>query len=132
MKSQENMRSMSDLLNMEWENYDDFERKYGSDNNPEAYAKRLSSWFGQNNIGIMLKDGLIDADMVYDAFGGTVIMFWKKWEPIIREQRTRYMGENWMRYWEYLADRMTSIQQSRGITWEVPETYLRYVQENET
>ena len=116
-----------DLMYMEWDDYEDFERKYGSDNNPEAYAKRISSWNWQNSLGITLNEGLIDAEMVYDAFGSTMIMSWKKWEPIIREQRTRYMGENWMQYWEYLIDRMIAIQQSRGISWKVPETLLRYV-----
>ena len=33
-----------DLMNMEWVDYDDFEKKYGSDTNPIAYAQRLTMW----------------------------------------------------------------------------------------
>lgn len=32
-----------ELMNMEWTDYDEFERKYGSDNNPENYVKRMST-----------------------------------------------------------------------------------------
>ncbi|MGD0805493.1 MAG: hypothetical protein ABSA11_15645 [Candidatus Bathyarchaeia archaeon] len=27
------------MMNMEWKDYDDFEKKYRSDNNPDAYAR---------------------------------------------------------------------------------------------
>jgi hypothetical protein len=40
--SENNMRSLLELLNMEWDDYDDFERKLGSDNNPDSFVKRTS------------------------------------------------------------------------------------------
>lgn len=33
-----------EVINMEWTDYDDFERKYGSDYNPDNYAKRMVVW----------------------------------------------------------------------------------------
>jgi hypothetical protein len=125
-----NMRNR-EFMNMEWEDYEDFERKYGSDNNPEAYAQRLTGWFWSNNVGIMLKAGLLDSEMVYDSFGSSVIIAWKKWESIIKEQRIRYMGENWMEHFEYLIDRMTEVQRRRGVEWNIPETFFRYISDQE-
>ena len=116
-----------DLLYMEWEDYDDFEEKYGSNTNPVAYAQRLTSWSWMNNLGIMVKDGLVDENMVYDSLGSSIILMWEKWEPIFAEQRVRYMGENWMEYFEYLANKMRSIQNKRNISWKPSKTYIKYV-----
>ena len=56
----------------------DFEIKYGSDNNPKANAQRLTLWNAYNNFGVLLKKGLIDPEMVYDAAGAVTILFWEK------------------------------------------------------
>ena len=106
----------------------DFEMKYGSDNNPKANAQRNSIWLAFNNYGVLLKKGLIDPDMVYDATGAILIMYWEKWRPIIMEQRVRYMGPNYLEHWEHLANVMRSIQMRRGITWEPPETGFKFVE----
>jgi hypothetical protein len=116
-----------DLFNMEWGDYDDFERKYGSDNNPEAFAKRMTYWVYLNDLGILLKEKLVDANMVYNSLGGGSIMDWMKWGPIIREQRVRYQNPNWMDFFEYLADEMLRIRKQRGITQEPLETFMRYL-----
>jgi hypothetical protein len=116
-----------ELSYMKWSSYDDFERKYGSDNNPTAYAMRLTNWYWQNNLGVMLKQRLVDEDMVYDTFGSSIIISWIQWETIIKEQRVRYMGPNWMDHFEYLANRMKNVQKKRGISWEPKETLLSYV-----
>jgi len=115
-----------------WTDYEDFERKYGSDNNPEAYAIRLTDWYWMNNVGLMMKNNLIDEEMAYDMFGSSIIITWVTWKPIIMEQRVRYMGENWMEYFEYLGVRMISIQKSRDITWQVPKTGIEYVSDSKT
>ena len=116
-----------DLGYMEWDGYDDFEKKYGSNTNPVAYAQRLASWTTCNNIGILVKENLVDEKMVYDSIGGAIIMTWDKWEPIIQEQRIRYMGPNFMEHYEYLINRMKKIQMSKGIQWKPPSTSIKYV-----
>lgn len=44
------MKKNIHMLKMWWEDYDDFERKYGSDNNEDSYAERYSFWYFMNNI----------------------------------------------------------------------------------
>lgn len=114
---------------MKWDSYEDFENKYGSDNNPESYAMRLTNWTYNNNVGVLLKQKLLNENAVYDTLGSSVILSWAHWEPVIREQRRLYMGPNWMEYFEFSAERMKSIQKSRGLSWEPPATMLRYVPE---
>jgi len=116
-----------ELYYMKWDSYDDFEKKYGSDNNPESYAMRISSWTWYNSLGLMLKQGLLNEDNVYDYVGTAVILTWSHWEAIIREQRVRYMGPDWMGFYEYAAGRMKLIQVKRSIRWEPPKTMIEYV-----
>ena len=128
MVSMEGMSRFLDTMYMEWDDYADFERKYGSDNNPKAFLQRNTLWSAFNNFGVLLKNGLVDPEMIYDAIGGNLIMCWEKWRPIIMEQRIRYLGPNYMERWEYLAGVMRSIQKRRGVTWEPPETGFKLVE----
>ncbi len=128
--SENNMRSLLDLMNMEWEDFDDFERKLGSDNNPDSFVKRTSIWFRMNGIGLLLRDGLIDSEKVFDLLGTWIIWLWMKWESIIKELRVRYHQPEIYTEFEYLADEMRRIRLRRGITEELPETFTRYVPEN--
>ena len=70
--------------------------------------------------------------MCYDLYGSDFIMSWTRWEPIIKEQRIRYMGDNYMQYFETLADRMKQVQNKRNITWEPPATHFKYLPDTST
>ena len=112
---------------MEWDDYDDFEKKYGSDTNPVAYAKRYAQWTFSNNLGVMLKRNLVDEEMIYDSIGSSLIMMWDKFEPIIKEQRVRYMGPNFLEHFEYLIKRMKHIQEIKEIQWKPPTTSIKFI-----
>ena len=127
--SENNMRSLLDLLNMEWEDYDDFERKLGSDYNPDSFVKRTSIWFRMNGIGSLLRDGLMDPEKVFDLLGTWIIWLWMKWEPIIKEHRVRYYQPEMYADFEYLAGEMRKVRLARGITVELPDTFTRYIPE---
>jgi len=60
-------RDHLELLRFEWSDYEDFERKYGSESNVEAAAKRFRLWFTMNAVGGMLRKGLLEAEDCYDA-----------------------------------------------------------------
>jgi hypothetical protein len=128
--SENNMRSLLDLLNMEWKDYDDFERTLGSDNNPESFVKRTSIWFRMNGIGHLLRDGMIDPEKVFDLLGTWIIWLWMKWEKIIKELRLRYNQPEIYTEFEYLADEMRRIRLRRGIQVELPDTFTRYIPSN--
>ena len=67
-----------DLLNMEWRDYDDFEKKYGSDFNVHAASQRFSVWLTFNKLGYMLSKGLVDAEDIYEMGGMNCIQCWAK------------------------------------------------------
>ena len=116
-----------DLVKMEWEDYHDFEMKYGSDYNLDSAAKRLGhlQWF--NGVGLLLKQNLINMDLVYPTVGEGAMEIWTKFESTIREQRVRYSIPEWNVWFEYLVDEVRKIRRIKGLPTEPKETFGSYV-----
>ena len=133
MKSYETYNKIIELINMEWENYDDFERKYGSDNNPDNFAKRYSVLYRLNSIGILVRDGFFDAETVYDLLGDlSTIWLWKKFEPIIRETRFRYNVPLALNEFEYLYVEAKKLYPNFSSLNEFLEARQKYQENNLT
>ena len=115
------------LMNMEWRDYDDFERKYGSDNNVEATAKRFSLWVEFNSMGAMVRKGMIRAEDLYDMGLTSPVYFWAKYMPIIEENRRRYNGEGYLRDFEYLAGELLRVMKEHDPTYSLPEALTKYI-----
>ncbi|MCW4013667.1 MAG: hypothetical protein NWF07_11835 [Candidatus Bathyarchaeota archaeon] len=120
-------RNFFELMRYEWTDYADFEKKYGSENNVEATAKRFAVWQDYNLIGLMLRKGLVESDDLFDMGVQGVIFLWEKYRPIIEEERNRYLGQNFLKDFEYLAGEMLKVVQKRESTYVVPETLDKYV-----
>jgi len=131
LKSYETYNKIIEIMNMEWDNYDDFEKKYGSDNNPENFAKRYSVLWRLNSIGILVRDGFIDAETVYDLLGEfSTIWVWRKFEPIIRETRVRYNVPLALNDFEFLYNELIKVREQKGIRVPVTETFAKYIPDN--
>ena len=123
-------RNYMELLNYEWEDYEDFDRKYGSDNNLDSYSKRASLWLWFNGIGLLMQKKLIDPDMVYFTAGNQALWTWAKYEPIIKEICRRYNVSDSFEHFEYLVNEMRKISERRGSQLaDIPETFTTYVPE---
>ena len=88
--SEESWRKWIELMNMEWKNYDNFEKKYGSDYNSDNFSKRMNLRHSYNSLGNLLRSGLADRDTLYNAGLRTTVWLWVKFKPIIEENRRRY------------------------------------------
>ncbi len=108
-----------------------FERKYGSENNLEATAKRFAVWQDYNLIGLMLRKGLVEADDLYDMGVQGVIFLWEKYKHVIEEERRRYMSKNFLMDFEYLAGEIFRVVKERDSDYMVPETLDKYVDEEQ-
>ena len=124
---EQGFKNYFELLRYEWENFEDFEKKYGSENNLEATAKRFSVWQEYNMIGMMLRKGLVTADDLCDMGVQGVTFLWEKYKSVIEEERNRYMSKNYLRDFEFLAGEMFRIEQERDSTYTIPETLDKYV-----
>jgi len=116
-----------ELMNMDWEDYHDFETRYGSDNNPENYSKRQSVWIIMNGLGAMLDEGIVESEKVLKLVAFFPIYLWEKFQPIIYEQRVRYKIPSAYQYWEQLVAELKEevIRQDGKV--DVPDQFTRYI-----
>jgi hypothetical protein len=127
LTSKEGVKSWIELLNMEWTDYDDFERKYGTDFNVESSVARYHVFFSYETIGNMVRSSLADAHTVFLANGWVCIFMWDKFRQVIEENRRRYSGKDAWTGFEYLAGEMAKIKSSGDPLWVVPPAYGKYV-----
>jgi hypothetical protein len=125
--SEEGEKKYSEVLNMEWKDYDDFERKYGSDYNLDMYAKRMSIWDTYNTLGMLVREKLIEPEVIYSLDGVTACFMWSKFKDVIAENRKRYGGEDALSDFELLSNEVLRIKLSRDPSYKVPETLTKYV-----
>jgi hypothetical protein len=111
-----------ELLEMEWTDFDDFDAKYDSTVNPENYAKRFLWWGIYQEVGYLLREGLVDINTVYNLIGGhNSLILWTKFESIIIEQRKKYRDPSWFTYFEYFADEIKKYRVKQGLPSDITD-----------
>jgi hypothetical protein len=123
LRSEESQRRFLDVINMEWIDYDEFERKYGSDDHLDMYTKRISTLYEFNGVGFLLKGGLIDMDTAYSLADTLGLQLWRKFEPIVREQRVRYNVPELYADLEFLAAEVAKRLEERGYSTEMRDAH---------
>ena len=122
MTNTEVMKEHLELMNMEWTDLDDFERKWGSRGNIEAAAKRFNLWWRLDFVGDLLQRDLVDREWLYKHFSTVVLMQWFKWEPIIKQARKMLKDPEYVASFEYLARELTKMDEQKGIKRKNPNT----------
>jgi len=82
-------RILLDVLNIrDWNTYKEYWDKYGMINNPEVNAKILYVINHYNCLGILMKDGIIKADEVFQLYQpNSAYAIYAMYEPYIVTQR---------------------------------------------
>ena len=127
LNSEEGWRRYGDLLNMEWKDYDDFERKYGSDYNLDNFAKRMSVWYTFNTLGMLVREKLIEPELLYPILDGSPTMFWTKFKNVIKEQRKIYGNMDELSDFEFLSNEILRVVLSKDPSVKIRETLTRYI-----
>jgi len=106
----------AELLEMEWDDFDDFLRKYDSSVNRDNYAKRTMMWTWYDRLGYDLYRGEIDSETLYNLilYQGTLLL-WHKFRPIILEHRERYGYPEYLRWFEYLVVELGKERVKQGL-----------------
>ena len=95
---------LMDLLDWEFSDADDFDAKYGREVNPEAY-KSYSYWTNyMEGMGVMVREGYINIRLIALLSSGAVKSLWRKFQPLIYEERERHNWPRWGVEFEYLYD----------------------------
>jgi len=92
------------IMNREWQDFDEWRQKYGRVNNPKENAidKTVGQYF--EGIGILVKKGLIDIELVDDMMSGLILGWWEKNKSRIIEVREYWNAPNILEWAEYLAN----------------------------
>ena len=78
---------IEEILFQEWTDFTDFWEKYGAENNPVAWSNWGSVAAFFNGVGVLLKNGLIDVDLVEELLSNQAFVAWVRMEPILRGWR---------------------------------------------
>ncbi len=92
-----------------WTDFDDFMKKYSPVGDLDEWTKRSFVGCQMNGLGVLVKNGLIDARMVDDLMPFFVIGYWEKFADITRETRARFNQPIAEEYTEYLYNEVKKI-----------------------
>jgi hypothetical protein len=105
-----------DEMGMLWSFKDgqDFFKKYGPQNmeDHEKWEAQLYLYMG---IGTLMRQGIVNPDLVFDLIWDTTITFWEKFRPAIMYLRETYVPNHAVDA-EYLYNEMKRIAGERGLT----------------
>ena len=103
------------VMNMEWENYDDFMTKYNWENNPELADSWRSLCHALNFFGLLIRDGIVDTAAYVQISFDNAPIFWDKFRSIIEEMRIRNDSPDIFSGIEVLARETDKYRISRGL-----------------
>jgi hypothetical protein len=86
-QSLEFVKTRRDVIELEWNDFDDFWAKYGLNTNNDAWVKWQSQASFFNGVGVLVKKGLIDISLVDELFSNVIHRMWNHMGPIIIEWR---------------------------------------------
>ena len=89
------------IMDMEYDDFEDFEHKYGRDNNPEANNMITEHMLLMEGIGVIVREGYVSVRLVALLTSGLVRIGWEKLRDYIYEMRKRAFPR-WSIEYEYL------------------------------
>ena len=93
------------MLTYEWNDFEDYMKKYGPINNPHDWEEQFKHLITYEGLGIMVSKNMIDISLVYEAYGDWVMRYWEKYYPVMIEFRKTY-GPEYLEWTEYLIDEL--------------------------
>jgi len=115
--SKEFLEAMNKFMMMEFEDFNDYKKKYaptGFPEKPEAIAFATVSVFF-NGVGILLYMKLIDFNLVARLFPTAPIYTWEKMKPIVEGFRKELHPQLYAEY-EYLYNELKKREQQQAKT----------------
>ncbi|MBM3291569.1 hypothetical protein FJY84_02710 [Candidatus Bathyarchaeota archaeon] len=77
----------------DWDTLEDFTRKYNKWSNPEAIANLLYLISHYNSLGILLKDGIIEVDELYNLYApSSIVSIYENFLPYLMQFEHEYMS----------------------------------------
>ena len=102
-----------------YENYDDWKKKYRptgeewKDEYKDSWANFFSVGNSYHSTGLLVSQGIISPDLVYEQEGELIISLWERMSPIIIGLRIDFQQITFFSYYEYLYEEMKKIDKKR-------------------
>ena len=94
------------LFKYSFQTPEEFNEKYGMENNPEAYYKVMHLNDLLEGIGVFVREGLVDVRLVALLDSGLITNYWRKYESVWRDWRIRNDWPRAAAEVEYLYNRI--------------------------
>ena len=113
-----------EIIGQQWDTFEEYREKLSPQNNPEHAAARITLFSFYDSIGVLVKDKMVNVDMVYRLLSVRIISMWFKYETTIKENRKQEEGPGkyFMDEFEFLAEEMIKITIKKGE--RLPTYYL--------
>jgi len=102
-------KAYNDIVNIwQWDSIEEFNEKYGPDNNYEEFQKYMLVYSVYEGLGVLIYRNLIDVTMIEELMRSYVVNFFEKMSPIIYDWRVKWpIAAEWT---EYLYKEVKKIQ----------------------
>ena len=98
------------FLDNKYTDYDDYMLKYGPETNLENW-RTVMFWFTKlEELGVYVKEGLIDIRMVYLLMGGTIKKSYEILQVLMNEYRKQHNWSRWLIEAEYLCKKIIEYE----------------------
>ena len=102
-QEKEFMKKYIDILNLwEWDTPQEFHEKYGPRANLDSYSDYMNVNTYFTGIGVLVKRGLINKELVNDLMGDIIVRFWERNEDYINYVRELRDWQTLGEHFEYL------------------------------
>ena len=88
-------------VGIEYEDFDDFWERYGSDDVFWKEHSEIMAWY--ENVGVLVKEGLLDIRLIALMYAGATRMFWEKLEPLMDGLKEKWKYPRLWSETEYLC-----------------------------
>ena len=105
------IKMQQEFTRWEWDDYDDWERKYESDVDSLSLRYTLGTFY--EGIGVLMARGLIDPTLVDDLMSSAIMSYWRKIEPVVEEARKRSGYPQRFEWQEYLYNQILAISEKQ-------------------
>ena len=122
---QKGLENIFMLMNLEWDDIDDYMQKYGGITGHSEVASATASWFDYyDGLGILVKENMIDVDTVYKWACSRILFMWFKFDTVIKMLREPPWGlPDYLQNFEDLANEMIKIRKESGL----PIPYTNFI-----
>jgi len=107
--STEFQKAYRKIMDLEFEDYSDYMKRYGENADVKAAFMTVSVFF--EGIGVLVKRRLVGMDLVDDLLSSDILSTWEKTKPLTEGIRKQFVRPQSFEWFEYLYNEMKEREQ---------------------